>query len=206
MFCCFRKKNLIIPTEFIDEPLNDEIIRRLKNVKRIDFGVNFNCPIMNLPNSVESIMFHGGSFNYSIDNLPNNLKVLFLCSRYNQPLDYLPHGLEILMFQCGSIYSHRLDNLPASLKVLEIPIIYNHEIDCLPDSIEDLRIGVKVASNDENMYIKETISFCNEGDGILFNKRIKKFPANLKKLIIFSDYEFLDELIQKLGNKVVIKK
>jgi len=204
MLNCFRKNVKVKPVEFIEEEINDKIFERIKNDKKIIFGPYYNSPIANLPNAVESISFYGGSFNYPIDNLPNNLKSLTLNSRFNQPVDFLPQGLEVLKFLCGSIFSHRLDNLPNTLKILEIPLKYNQDINCIPDSIQELRIGVKTMANDENLFYPEVSSICSEDDMINFDKHIKKIPGRLKKLFIFPKYEFIDELKEKLGDKVVV--
>lgn len=198
MFSCFKRKTHVTPIEYIEDPIDSEYLEKLKQSKKLVFGTYFNYPIMNLPNSIESIKIIGGPFNHSIDNLPSGLKELTLNNKYNQPLDYLPPSLQILKFMSFSIFSHRLDNLPNSLKLLEIPILYNHDINNLPDSIEELRIGVKTMANDENFYFPESLE--NEN---LFNKHIKKIPTNLKKLFIFSNYEHLQELQQKFGNKII---
>lgn len=203
MFCCFKKKNKIIPTEIIGTPLNNEIIDRIKNTKKIIFTQYFNYPIFNLPSSIESIKFEGYSFNHAIDNLPNNLKELSLSSGYNQPLDYLPYGLETLKFLCGSIFSHRLDNLPHSIKILEIPLLYNHPIDNLPENIEEIRIGVKVMSNDISNYFPEMFSITSNQEIEFFNKHIRKLPSKLKKLFIFGNYEHLQELKNNFGDRII---
>ena len=196
MFSCWRRKNTKVSDfEIIDGPIES------KNIKsnNIIFGQDFNYPIINLPGSTESIVIENRYFNQSIDNLPICLKLLVLNGRYNQPLDYLPYGLEILKFKSSSIFSHRLDYLPATLKLIEIPLLYNHDIDSLPDSIEEIRIGVKTMLNDETIYYPEYY----DSESIVFNKKINKIPEKLKKLFIFGDYEHLKEIQQKYGNIVI---
>ena len=204
MFSCFCKKTKISPSEYVDGPIDNEIVERMKQTNKVIFGNEFNYPVINLPNSITTIRFSGGSFNHSLDNLPVGIKELTLNSRFNQPLDYLPYGLEVLKFQSGSIFSHSLDNLPLTIKILEIPLLYNHEINCLPNSVEQLRIGVKVMLNDDNILFPESSHFDNEENIQYFDKQIRKIPEKLKNLYIFPDYNYLNDLQEKYGNKVVV--
>lgn len=205
MFSCFRKKTKISPSEYVDGPIDNEIVEKMKQTNKVIFGNEFNYPVINLPNSITTIRFSGGSFNHSLDNLPVGIKELTLNSRFNQPLDYLPYGLEVLKFQSGSIFSHSLDNLPLTIKIVEIPLLYNHEINCLPKSVEQLRIGVKVMLNDDNIFLPEISNMTSYYDEIeYFNKPIKKIPENLKKLYIFPEYDFINDLLEKYGDKVVV--
>ncbi len=195
MFCCSRNNIPIQPAEIIEDNSGFQNIRS----NNIIFGQNFNAPIMNLPNSILSIKFYGGDFNYPLDNLPNSVKELTLNSRYNQPLDYLPYGLETLKFQECSVFSHRLDNLPKSLKILEIPIIYNHPINNIPDSIEELRIGVKLLKNTEYIYFPETLSVSENNEIELFSEYLTKLPSKIKRVYIFSNYPHLSKLKENYG-------
>jgi len=204
MLSCFRKKNIVSPIESINEPINGGTIERIKNVKKLEF-CNFNYPVINLPNSIESIDFcYSNGFNHSLDNLPIGLKELVLNSRFNQPLDYLPHGLEILKFQTGSIFTHYLNNLPNTLKILEIPLLYNQEINNLPECLQELRIGVKIMKNDDVCYLPEGFDYCANDTIIFFDKKIKNLPKNLKKVFVFDEYMHIADLKQKLGGKLYI--
>jgi len=203
MFCCFRKNIKVQPIEVVDEPIDNVIVERLKKAEKVIFGRLFNYPILNLPNSIKTVVFQGNDYNHPLDSLPVGVNSLTLNANYNQPLDYLPSSLSILKFQETSIFSHRLDNLPQSLKILEIPLIYNHSIDSLPDNIEELRIGVKVLANDEFAYIPESFAISENEDTELFSAHIRKLPANLKKLYIYGNYPHLMELKRNYGDKIV---
>ena len=203
MFCCFKKTNKISPIQCIYEQIDQNTMEQLKNAKKIIFCDEYNFPVINVPNNIQSINFNSRYFNHALDNLPIGLKELNINQRFNQPLDYLPQGLEKLQFKSGSIFNHTMENLPNSLKLLEIPLLYNQSIDNLPNNIEELRIGVKNIINDDNM-------FCPESDNIgeldiqHFNQKIRKLPNNIKKILIFPEYEHLQELKQKYGNIVKV--
>ena len=64
---------------------------------------------------------------------------------------------------------------------MEISMNYPGEINNLPDSIEELRIGVQRVK-EENRYLLENTP---DPRFVKFNKKIEKFPSNLKKLYIF---------------------
>ena len=202
MLSCFRRKT-ITPVEYIDYTIDEDLTEKLKNTKKVVFGPEFNEPICNLPNTIESVNIYNKYFNYSLDNLPNGLKELVLNQRYNQPLDFLPSELQFLKFSLGSIFSHSLDNLPQQLKLLEIPYLYNQEINCLPDSIEEIRIGIKTMKNDDSIYYLES-TYAVWDDVQFFNKKIKKLPNNLKRLFIFNEYPYIDELKEMLGDRLRI--
>jgi len=212
MFCCSKKSNTIItrgrriyPDEIlrVESMINSDIIENAKKCKKIIFTYEYNFPIINIPNGIESIQIDSTCFQQSLDSLHNGLKELNLNAGYNQPLDYLPNGLEILKFQSGSIYSHCLDNLPNTLKILEIPILHNKPINSLPDSIEELRIGVKQMGNDENHFYQEGVSiFGGNKELMFFSEKIVKLPANIQRVFIFGDYIHLNDLIKKFGDKI----
>lgn len=50
-------------------------------VKLLSLGDNYNCPVTNLPSSLEEIIF-GKSFNQSVDWLPENIKSMNLINRF----------------------------------------------------------------------------------------------------------------------------
>jgi len=162
-----------------------------QNIEELQFGRNFDQPLNNLPKNLKKLIFPSDTV---LDNLPHNLIQLVLDENYDQPLDFLPTGLKSILFETYSIFSHPLNNLPNTLTLIEIPLKYQFEIDNLPDSLEEVRIGVKKY----NIFYRLECDITNKENN--FDKKIRKFPANLKKLYIFSDYLFLDDLKEKLGN------
>ena len=92
--------------------------------------------------------------NVKIDNLPANLKELFISnekvkdtgfwsdnnSHFNSSIDYLPSTLENLVIE-SYIFNQSIDNLPSTLKVLYIlSSEFTQSIDNLPQNLETLVI------------------------------------------------------------------
>lgn len=98
----------------------------------------FSYTVDNLPQKLKILDFDSNSkFNHPVDNLPNSLKKLILGNNFNCPIDNLPNGIEKIKFNCsGDMYKFQLNNLPNSLKEIYLPKRYRYHIDNLPDSIE----------------------------------------------------------------------
>jgi hypothetical protein len=80
-------------------PLTDKLIEYIteQNIKYLEFGIDFNHPIDNLPVCVEHIFFHPLSkFNQTLTNLPTRLKTLILGNGYWETMEYLPCSLRFL--------------------------------------------------------------------------------------------------------------
>ena len=211
---------------------NSSIDKLPKNIKVILLGDLFNKPVDNLNTGLEKLHF-GEYFNNELNNLPITLRSLHLGLYFNKPLDYLPNSLEKLSFSQGSRYCGNFDNLPNSLIYLEIPILYPNMIDNLPESIEFLLIGVKfnkkkydffdkfekINNKKVNYYKNELINIvdnkynkmyyfiegCEEMlENIRFNKKINKYPNSLKRMYIYSEYEYIDDLKIILKEKLIV--
>lgn len=89
-------------------------------LKSIEFGVNFDKSVSNLPETLETLIL-SGEFNQPLDNLPTNLIYLSLsnCLKFDCNLDYLPEGLETLILP-ENYYYRPIDNLPIGTKVLNL--------------------------------------------------------------------------------------
>lgn len=162
------------------------LIRNLKKVQLDDF---FDAELSFLPDGITDLNI-GANFNKSLDNLPSTLKHLRIqkynevgYNIFNQPIDYLPHGLETLIIGFNIVFNQTLDNLPSTLKTLHI---YNkksiQDINNLPDSIEELRIDIfeydktfKLPKNLKSMYINKIHKAINGNcSGLDFIERIKQ--------------------------------
>jgi len=88
-------------------------------LKSIEFGINFNKSVSNLPKSLKTLIL-SNEFNQPLDNLPTNLTYLSLanCLKYDYNFDYLPEGLETLILPEKN-YHIPFDNLPISIKVFK---------------------------------------------------------------------------------------
>ena len=189
----------IVFGHFFNQPISKENLP--KSIECIDLGFDFNHPINNLPDTLKKLKL-SWNFNYELDNLPVGLEDLTIGSQFNHPLNFLPGGLKILKFSCVSDYFYPLDNLPNTIYKMEISMNYPGEINNLPDSIEELRIGVQRVKK-ENRYVLENTP--NHGF-VKFYKRIERFPSNLKKLYIFENYHYINDLQRKLGDKLIVIK
>jgi hypothetical protein len=167
---CFNQN----PNIYIDE---------ISKCKTIIFGSEFNQPINDLPNTIESITF-GKNFNQPINNLPLNLKILnieqgYEEGKFNNPVDNLPLGLGKLIISSES-FNQSLDNLPSGLKYLEInSIMFNQPIDNLPNGLVELKIT---------------------GD---FNQPIDNLPDSLENLDLTCDINYS---VDNLPNNLVSLK
>jgi len=80
-------------------PLSSKLIKHIEDlqIKFIEFGIDFDQSIDNLPICVEHIFFHPDSkFNKPLVNLPINLKTLILGNGYWKTMEYLPCSLLFL--------------------------------------------------------------------------------------------------------------
>jgi len=120
--------------------IDDELIEKMKTIKKIKFNWLFNGNVDNLPNNITHLHF-GREFNKPLDNLPVNLIFLELGNSFNQPLDFLPHSLKMLVI--GDSFDHPLENLPSNLENLVISGFYKHPLKNLPPTLKFLAIGFR---------------------------------------------------------------
>lgn len=106
---------------------NDKLVMKLlKQYKKIQFGNNYNSTVDWIPHGITDINF-GLQFNKPLENLPLTIKNITFQQYgsigyilFNQPLDYLPYGLETLTMKFGLDFNYPLNNLPQTLKMLSI--------------------------------------------------------------------------------------
>jgi len=123
------------------------IINLLKKYKKVQFDDNYNCRIDWLPEGITEI-YLGAIFNQPLENLPSTTKKIVIqayqkigYTHFNQPLDYLPCGLEEFYMYFNQAFNHPLNNLPSGLKKLQINGYYfAKSINNLPDSLEEINI------------------------------------------------------------------
>ena len=119
-------------------------------------------PIDNLPNGVTHLNISHPYFYHPVDNLPPSLiylriggaKLLYEESYFNQPLNFLPSGLKILILDALEDYTHTLDNLPPNLEYLYIlNRIYRkyYELNNLPPSLKKV-YNLNYYSPDDDEY------------------------------------------------------
>lgn len=100
----------------------------------------FNQPLDKLPIILKDLtLFDCFRFNQPLDKLPNTLKQLTLigCDDFNKPLNNLPNSL--IQLNIVFDYNQLLDLLPEGLQILKIPY-YGKKINDLPSSIKKIWI------------------------------------------------------------------
>jgi hypothetical protein len=79
------------------------------NLKEIHFGKYFNKNIDDLPYSLEIIIFSvSGLFDKSLNNLPDNIRIISLPSIYNLIINKFPKNIKKIM--CIDNYKHKYNN------------------------------------------------------------------------------------------------
>lgn len=163
---------------------DETVMSLIRNLKKVQIDDFFDAELSFLPDGITDLNI-GANFNKSLDNLPSTLKHLRInkysevgYNIFNQPLDYLPHGLETLFIGFNNVFNQTLDNLPSTLKKLSIHnYIFIDDINNLPDSIEELKIFIfvydktyKLPKNLKKMYINHELV----GGSLDFIERIKQ--------------------------------
>lgn len=126
---------------------DNTVIELLKQYKKVVFDNQFNSNIDWLPEGITDLHL-GMHFNQPFNNLPSTIKRISIkknndvgYTNFNQPLDYLPPGLEELVISFNKEFNHPLNNLPPGLKkLLLIGYNYRQPINNLPDSLEEINI------------------------------------------------------------------
>lgn len=211
--------------EYFNKPLTYELLKIIKQFKKINFGIHFNQSIDNIPDNIEEISFGRDTywyyassyFNQSIDNLPCSLHTLILGSNFNQPIDNLPCSLKKLVL--GSQFNQSIDNLPSSLEYLELGYYFNQPLYNLPQSVKTLSISkiIPIMANIDTLIIPRRL-FDKEYDEIpyILRRNYKKLkqsknnyifeildflPKNIKKLGIYNDFQKKKIITLDIGNK-----
>jgi len=198
----FNEEEIIFSNNF-NEPFTREIIRLLKTVKKITFGLNFNTPLMDIPDNITHISFIGNSFisksmfNHPIDKncLPKSLTHLTLGFSFNQPVDDLPFGITDLSF--GNSFNQPVDNLPNSVINLKFGWQFNQPTNFLPSSLKELYYYRSFNQPVDNL----PNSITHLKFGLLFNHPINNLPLNLTHLTLGEHYT--DNRIVSLFNQPI---
>jgi hypothetical protein len=127
---------------------NDVVMKLLREYKKVQFDNNFDTSVDWLPDGITDIHF-GRNFNKRIENIPSTVKRIRIgtynnvnIANFNQPLDYLPSGLEELTIKFCNYFNHPLDNLPPGLNNLYLTShAFNYPINNLPNNLEYLTIS-----------------------------------------------------------------
>lgn len=172
-------------------------------VLELELDGDFDDVVVSLPESLRSLRVLG-EYNRELNNLPRYLEELELGNNYNRGLNYLP-GIRKLLI--GNGYNRELDNLPNSLEFLSLGYKFNSSLHNLPTSIKYLILGKKfsqsidtlsdnvevLALGYEYMEVSDRLMGM-EGD---FDKKITKFPKNLRYLFVSGRYNYFGDLVGK---------
>ena len=161
--------------------------------------------ILNLLKEKQKIAFDN-VFNASIDWLPEGITHIQLGTFFNQPLQKLPATLKSLIIktynEVGATYfNNSLNNLPHGLEILEIH--YNHKFDKdiynLPQTLKKLYMHCKAFKINFNILPNRLEHITIYGDNNVINpiNTICTMPTNLQSILICnykSDVDNLDKL------------
>ena len=139
--------NVVLGSNEYDYIHDTSILNLLKEHKKVVFDNVFNASIDWLPEGITHIQL-GTFFNQPLYNLPSTLKSLIFktynevgATYFNNSLNNLPHGLEILEIHYNHKFDKDINNLPQTLNTL-----YMHCKACkinfnmLPNSLEHITI------------------------------------------------------------------
>ena len=140
-----------------------------ENVIHLTFGYYFNQQVI-IPHNVTHLTL-GNKFNKQV-NLPNIKYIKLDCNNINL-IEKLPNSIEEIEF--GRCFNLELQNLPNSIKKISFDCYskYDKELNCLPESVEYLKLNIG------------------------YDKRIKKFPLNLKTIECHKIYKYIDDFKDK---------
>ena len=134
-------------------------------------------------NTVKKIIFTD-DFNDNIDNLPLGLEILILGKKFNKSVDNLPNTLKEIHF--GNSFNQPLDYLPNSLNKIVFEQNFNQSLDNLPNSINEIKFNV--SNFNENKFNYDINFLPNQLSKLIlpsnFDKEIFNFPPNLKYLYL----------------------
>jgi hypothetical protein len=81
-----------------------------------------------------------------VEEFPSSVRVLMLGRRYNQPLDNLPDGIELIVFPEDGDFDRELNNLPVSVKGIILNKRYSRPLGLVPAGTKFLYVGGAAAA------------------------------------------------------------
>jgi len=174
---------------------NIELTNLPSNLKCLVLGIQYNKPLYYLPESLE-ILTIDSDYSYDLLHLPKAIKKLSLALEFNIYLNFdLPNLSTLDLKHSNFIYSNTvnikcINKLQNSLKELYLPNYYRPSL-----SMENVADTLEDTLELEKFTTLEILSIGLQH----LCKYIKKFPINLKKLILGDTYNHpLDNLPIKL--------
>ena len=140
----------------------------------------FTKKLDNLPNNLKYLYIKGEFYpknEYIVDKLPNSLELLHCDHSCNRIISVLPPKLKYLRI---NELNNFIDNLPSSLIYLKTNFDFNKQIDFLPASLKYLYFGHNFNQPINNLPSGILELKLNK----LFEQPLSNFPSNLKKLIL----------------------
>jgi len=147
---------------YFNRKFTSRMIEKLNTVSKIEFLAHhpyFNIESSDDDEDIQSISI----FNQPLENIPSNIKEIYLGDCFNKSVNNLPIGLEKIVF--GYNFNRCVDFLPITLKYVEFGAKFNKSIDNLPNLVEEI-------------YLDKD-----------FDKVITKFPSNLRKIGFHISYK-----------------
>ena len=167
-------QQVIIPQNITHLTFGDHFNQQViipQNVTHLTFGFDFNQQVI-IPQNVTHLIF-GYDFDFDQPvNLPNIKYIKLGCNNIDI-IENLPNSVEEIEFDY--FFDLELHNLPNSIKKISFCSYssYDKELNCLPEFVEYLELGKD------------------------YDKKINKFPINLKTIKCNRRYKYINDLKDK---------
>ena len=155
-----------------------------QNVTHLTFYCDFNQQVT-IPQNVTHLIF-GWKFNQQVI-IPKNVTHLTFGYEFNQPVNL--SNIKYIKLNCNNI--NIIENLPNSVEEIEFGSNFNLELNNLPNSIKKISFNYFSNYNKELNCLPEFIEYLELGK--YYNKKISKFPLNLKTIKCYEKYKYIDD-------------
>ena len=169
------------------------IPKKHNHIYSLKTDYNCNDNVDNLPENIR-VLFLGQKFQQKIDHLPCNLLKLTIWGYFNNEINYLPKTLQTLIFQNYSFFNQPIDHLPDGLEYLELGHNFNQPINKLPSNLKILKFGY--CFNQEVDKLPQSLREIHFG--FSFDKNIDELPKNIEVITIHQKYKNIMKGFHKL--------
>jgi hypothetical protein len=190
-----------------------------KNFQDFDSLVNYKCiiirewrrqyPLPPLPDNIILLELNC-DYNFSLNNLPNSIRIIYIRGKLLYPLGNLPNNLYKLYFNLE--YSFPLDNIPESVKILNLCGCTNQSSLNLPVGLKELQFVEVTFDNDEVIAYPPTLEILDlqrftliysdmDLEKSLEQLNLLNIPLSLRRLDLPSiELNNMDDILSRLVN------
>ena len=159
-----------------------------QNITHLTFGFYFNQQVI-IPENVTHLTF-GHYFNQQVI-ISQNVTHLNFGFHFNQQVN-LPN-IKYIQIDCNNI--DIIDNLPNSIKEIEFGYNFGLELQNLPNSIKKISFHPDSRYDKELNCLPEFVEYLELGKD--YDKKISKFPLNLKTIKCYKNYKYINDFKDK---------